>query len=169
MIGCQRVYVRQTTEYARPRRWLGSSVVQIAGSGRVTGSPENCTVTQNREPSTSSGQALGHHLWWWSDVCPPAHRDRAAMNGRQLLIAHGDSDDRATHFLSAGQRVRHPPSKSSSGAVSGLPTTHQQCRFEDRESSFLRSERGWIHAYSAGVTLTPLMRIQRPMANSKGI
>ena len=29
---------------------------------------------------------------YWSDVGhPPAHRDKAAMNGAQLLMAHGDS------------------------------------------------------------------------------
>ena len=54
--------------------------------------------------------------------CPPAHREKTAMNGAQLFTAHYGSDDRGTCDISAQKnekqilRLTTPRLKSTPGA-----------------------------------------------------
>jgi hypothetical protein len=66
--------------HERPMDRSLSALAQLTFPAILTDKSQSTPRSQNRD--------LGHP--------PPAHRDKTAMNGAQLFMTHGDSDDRAT-------------------------------------------------------------------------
>ena len=89
---------------AKIARW-GPRALTPTSKNRSLGTPSPCGPRQS--------ERWGAQLYWPDLGHPPAHRDRAAMNGAQLSMAHVDS----SRLMSGPPRDSQVPKCEGPGAL----------------------------------------------------